>query len=309
MLPRRSPERHAAEAVRELAPWIERRRRAVARAALGGRPRAGHGAVSGRVAAARARARAHARAPPRRRAARPRRRPAAGARALVPAPGATEVAPRLDAATRARGLALHRADDPRPADALGVLLVDGRDVVQLAAAAGAAGDPRLRRRARGLPPRGDGPLAALLAAARVALAATGARTRRGCAATARRSRSEAAAPRSGSSPCSSVRNTRPVQATTAPSPLTSTPARPAGPLSSIRAATRSPARSGGRRSTLPRGATRGRAARRPRSPLERLAPLALDLRAAADRDLVAQRPPRAAARRAPSARSRSRRGG
>ena len=34
VLPRRSPERHAAEAVRELAPWIERRRRAVARAAL-----------------------------------------------------------------------------------------------------------------------------------------------------------------------------------------------------------------------------------------------------------------------------------
>jgi predicted metal-dependent hydrolase len=33
VLPRRSPERHAAEAVRELAPWIERRRRAVARAA------------------------------------------------------------------------------------------------------------------------------------------------------------------------------------------------------------------------------------------------------------------------------------
>jgi predicted metal-dependent hydrolase len=33
VLPRRAPERHAAEAVRELAPWIERRRRAVARAA------------------------------------------------------------------------------------------------------------------------------------------------------------------------------------------------------------------------------------------------------------------------------------
>jgi predicted metal-dependent hydrolase len=33
VLPRRSPERHAADAVRELSPWIERRRRAVARAA------------------------------------------------------------------------------------------------------------------------------------------------------------------------------------------------------------------------------------------------------------------------------------
>src|SRR3954447_16222271 len=34
VLPRRSPERHAEEAVRQLRPWIERRRRAVARAAL-----------------------------------------------------------------------------------------------------------------------------------------------------------------------------------------------------------------------------------------------------------------------------------
>src|SRR4051812_36821364 len=33
VLPRRSPERHAEEAVRQLRPWIERRRRAVARAA------------------------------------------------------------------------------------------------------------------------------------------------------------------------------------------------------------------------------------------------------------------------------------
>jgi predicted metal-dependent hydrolase len=32
VLPRRAPERHAAEAVAELAPWIDRRRRAVARA-------------------------------------------------------------------------------------------------------------------------------------------------------------------------------------------------------------------------------------------------------------------------------------
>src|SRR3954447_17310089 len=36
VLPRRSPERHAEEAVRQLRPWIERRRRAVARAAPGG---------------------------------------------------------------------------------------------------------------------------------------------------------------------------------------------------------------------------------------------------------------------------------
>src|SRR3954465_13560973 len=32
VLPKRSPERHAEEAVRQLRPWIERRRRAVARA-------------------------------------------------------------------------------------------------------------------------------------------------------------------------------------------------------------------------------------------------------------------------------------
>src|SRR3954452_7361106 len=34
VLPRRSPDRHSAEAVKQLQPWIERRRRAVARAAL-----------------------------------------------------------------------------------------------------------------------------------------------------------------------------------------------------------------------------------------------------------------------------------
>ena len=34
VLPTRSPERHAAQAVKELAPWIERRRRAVAAAQL-----------------------------------------------------------------------------------------------------------------------------------------------------------------------------------------------------------------------------------------------------------------------------------
>src|SRR5262249_33887690 len=34
VLPRRSPERHAEDAIRQLRPWIERRRRAVARAAV-----------------------------------------------------------------------------------------------------------------------------------------------------------------------------------------------------------------------------------------------------------------------------------
>ena len=197
----------------------------------GGRPRAGHRAIPGRVAAARARAGPHARAP--RAATRCWSRRATRAPALerwYRRRRRRRSAPRLDAATRARRLALHGADDPRAADALGVLLVDGRDVVQLAAAARAAGDPRLRRRARGLPPRGDGPLAALLAAARVALAATGARTRRGCAATGRRSRSERSASY-GSSPVErraehAARSTRRAP----PSPRTSSPARPARSL-------------------------------------------------------------------------------
>src|SRR5439155_159005 len=58
------------------------------------------------------------------------------------------------------------ADDPRAAHALGVVLVDRRAELQLAAAARARGRPRLRRLARGLPPRRDGPLAALLGAGR-----------------------------------------------------------------------------------------------------------------------------------------------
>ena len=113
------------------------------------------------------RARPHARAPPRRRAARPRRRPARGARALVPpAWRSDEIAPRLDEAVARARHALHGADDPQPEDALGQLLVDRRDELQLAAAARARGGPRLRRLARGLPPAGHGPLAAVLGARR-----------------------------------------------------------------------------------------------------------------------------------------------
>ena len=57
---------------------------------------------------------------------------------------------------------LHEAHDPLAAHPLGQLLVARRDELQLAPAARAGGDPRLRGRARGRPPRGDGPLAALL---------------------------------------------------------------------------------------------------------------------------------------------------
>ena len=121
-----------------------------------------------------------ARAPPRRR--RCSSRPATRARRSSAGTGARrtlEIAPRLDAATARAGTSYTgltiRAQSTRWAS----LLLVGRDVVQLAAAARAARDPRLRGRARGRPHRGHGPLAALLAAARFALAATGARTRRG----------------------------------------------------------------------------------------------------------------------------------
>ena len=71
VLPRRSPERHAEDAVRQLAPWIARRRAAVARAVneIGRRP--GTVPYLGETLWLDARARPHARAPPRRRAAGP----------------------------------------------------------------------------------------------------------------------------------------------------------------------------------------------------------------------------------------------
>ena len=80
-----------------------------------------------------------------------------------------EVAPRFDAATRRAGHELLALHDPRPAHPLGQLLLQRRDELQLAAAAGPAGDPRLRGGARGGPPPGARPFAALLAAARLAL--------------------------------------------------------------------------------------------------------------------------------------------
>src|SRR5918999_499377 len=93
-----------------------------------------------------------------------------GDRALVPPPR-----PRGDrvAAGRRRGPRRHPlrgAYDSRAADPLGVVLLLRRDVVQLAAAARPRGGAGLRDRARGVPPRGDGPLAAVLGAAGVALA-------------------------------------------------------------------------------------------------------------------------------------------
>src|SRR4051794_15523487 len=71
---------------------------------------------------------------------------------------------------RSRWDFVHALEHPRAAHALGELLLDGRDELQLAAAPRPARDPRLRGGARGGPPRGARPLAALLAPAGLALA-------------------------------------------------------------------------------------------------------------------------------------------
>ena len=96
---------------------------------------------------------------------------------------AAEIAPRLDAACARAGRVLRPAHDPRPAHPLGQLLLERRDELQLAAAAGAGGDPRLRGRARGGPPRGPRPLRAASGRCSPRAARTGASTRRGCGAT------------------------------------------------------------------------------------------------------------------------------
>ena len=70
-----------------------------------------------------------------------------------------EVAPRLDAACARAGTRYTRLSIRAPAHALGELLLRGRDELQLAAAARARGDPRLRGGARGGAPRGARPLA------------------------------------------------------------------------------------------------------------------------------------------------------
>ena len=70
---------------------------------------------------------------------------------------------------------------PRPAHPLGLLLLERADELQLAAAAGARASARIRRLARGLPPRGARPLAPLLGAGRAPLARAIARSATGCA--------------------------------------------------------------------------------------------------------------------------------
>ena len=56
-------------------------------------------------------------------------------RALVRRAARDEIAPRLDDAVARPGAQLHEADDPQPAHALGIVLVDRRDELQLAPAA------------------------------------------------------------------------------------------------------------------------------------------------------------------------------
>ena len=83
-LPRKAPERAAEEAVQELAPWIARRRRLLARAAEELARPAGTVPYLGTTLTLAPQPGRERVAPPRRHAARPRRRPAAGARALLP---------------------------------------------------------------------------------------------------------------------------------------------------------------------------------------------------------------------------------
>src|SRR5439155_5175936 len=130
----------------------------------------GHRSLPRPAAAAGAAARPHAGAPLGRAAVRSRRRPATRARALLPSRGARRGAP-----APGGGHGDFRPSVPRPAGALtaqplGVVLAGGPHELQLAAAAGARARARLRDLARGLPPGGARPLAALLGAARAALA-------------------------------------------------------------------------------------------------------------------------------------------
>ena len=97
-----------------------------------------------------------------------------------------EIEPRLDCRDRPRRHELDAAVDPGPAHALGELLAGRRDELQLAPAARAGRDPRLRRRARGRAPRGARPLAALSGACSAVESRTTASTSAGSRPTATR---------------------------------------------------------------------------------------------------------------------------
>src|SRR3954469_22511027 len=172
VLPRRAPEREAARAGRRLEPGIRRRRRTLSRAAAEVARPAGTVPYLGRdlrLVPQPGRERVHRRGDellvPRRDAAaaieRWYRRQGRGGGAPPPRAARPRRRP-------PRRHALLRSHDPRAEDPLGVVLEHGPHVVQLAPAARARRRPRLRRRARGLPPRDHGPLPPLLGAARVA---------------------------------------------------------------------------------------------------------------------------------------------
>ena len=119
--------------------------------------------------------------------AAPRPRPAAADRGAGPARGSgSDRADRRGRSRRARRR-VPANHAPRPAQQVGVVLGERHALVQLAARAGSPRRPRLRRRARGLPPRRAQPRRALLEARRAAPARRTASPRNGCTSTAGRS--------------------------------------------------------------------------------------------------------------------------
>ena len=168
VLPRRAAEREAAAAIRELRPWIERRvaELAGARAAVAARgdtvPYLGRTLALVSDLPVRT-----ARGATRRHVARP-----VPAISAVPAlerwyrrAARAEIEPRLQRACAQAGTSYSKLTIRGQRTRWASCSRSGRDELQLAAAAGARAGARLRGLARGVPPRGDGSLHALLAAA------------------------------------------------------------------------------------------------------------------------------------------------
>ena len=137
VLPARASERAAAAAVQELRPWIERRLHEAHATLARIAERGATVPYLGELAGAGCAAGAHARAPPRRGSAGARGRSAAGARALLPPCRARGDRRAAGPRHRAGGHPLQRPLDPRAALALGLVLGEGGDELQLAPVAGA----------------------------------------------------------------------------------------------------------------------------------------------------------------------------